>query len=397
MTEGEDYMLLDFSVRNFKVFQNEIKFSMIGNKKIVNDDNIWKINNMDIVKSSIIYGPNNTGKSTFIEAVASLKEMIKDGSVNHYANNYALEIVYNFFNEDKKLDYHISFISDNDIYDYALSFGIEKKITKEILKVNNKVIFDNNATSDNEEIMSMINIQESYPEKLIVTMLPGNSKKYSDAIKDFFDKMIIIDDGYDMDEIYSIILNYTNEEKKILNNIIKDADISIDNLKIDDVRINDDKYNKFKIVSSYKMNNRTKSMPSVISDSKGTKMFLYYIVKIINLRKTGGIIFIDEIDSSLHTLLVKEILNLFNNENNTNMQLVVTSHDLMLLDCRYTFRKDQVWFTYKDEDDVYFYSLDEFKNHESTSIRNDILKGYLKGMFGALPKIDIEKDFYEEE
>ena len=360
-------MLLDFSVRNFKVFQNEIKFSMIGNKKIVNDDNIWKINNMDIVKSSIIYGPNNTGKSTFIEAVASLKEMIKDGSVNHYANNY------------------------------ALSFGIEKKITKEILKVNNKVIFDNSATSDNEEIMSMINIQESYPEKLIVTMLPGNSKKYSDAIKDFFDKMIIIDDGYDMDEIYSIILNYTNEEKKILNNIIKDADISIDNLKIDDVRINDDKYNKFKIVSSYKMNNRIKSMPSVISDSKGTKMFLYYIVKIINLRKTGGIIFIDEIDSSLHTLLVKEILNLFNNENNTNMQLVVTSHDLMLLDCRYMFRKDQVWFTYKDEDDVYFYSLDEFKNHESTSIRNDILKGYLKGMFGALPKIDIEKDFYEEE
>ena len=48
-------MLLDFSVKNFKVFQNEIKFSMIGNKKIVNDDNIWKINNMDIVKSSIIH------------------------------------------------------------------------------------------------------------------------------------------------------------------------------------------------------------------------------------------------------------------------------------------------------------------------------------------------------
>ena len=220
-------------------------------------------------------------------------------------------------------------------------------------------------------------------------LLESVSDKFKNASK-FFNNanMAISFDGRNLS---------AEEEKKILNNIIKDADISIDNLKIDDVRINDDKYNKFKIVSSYKMNNRTKSMPSVISDSKGTKMFLYYIVKIINLRKTGGIIFIDEIDSSLHTLLVKEILNLFNNENNTNMQLVVTSHDLMLLDCRYMFRKDQVWFTYKDEDDVYFYSLDEFKNHESTSIRNDILKGYLKGMFGALPKIDIEKDFYEEE
>ena len=153
-------MLLDFSVKNFKVFQNEIHFTMIGNKKIVNDDNIWKTNNMDIVKSSIIYGPNNTGKSTFIESVSALKEIINDGSVSNYTNKFASEVIYNFFNKDKKMDYHISFISNNDIYDYTLFFELDKKVTKEMLKVNNKVIFDNNATSDNEEIMSMINLQK---------------------------------------------------------------------------------------------------------------------------------------------------------------------------------------------------------------------------------------------
>ena len=68
----------------------------------------------------------------------------------------------------------------------------------------------------------------------------------------------------------------------------------------------------------------------------------------------------------------------------------------MLLDCKYMFRKDQVWFTYKDEENVYFYSLDSFKNHESDFIRNDILKGYLKGMFGSLPNPNIENIFYDE-
>lgn len=388
-------MLLSFSVYGFKIFQNKIDFKMIGNKKINNTDNIWKKKNVDILKSSIIYGPNNTGKSTFIDAIYKLKEIIKIGDISSFTMRYTVDVLYNFFNDEKRIDYDICFLYEDDIYDYSLCFDIDKKILKEVLKVNNEIIFDSNSCSGEDEIDSIINLQKSYPDKLIVTMLPGSKKKYSDAVKNFFDRVVIINNGYDMDEIYNFILNFNDDEKKRLNNIIRDADVSIDGLKIEEFDISDDKYNILKLVSLYKMNNKSKVMPSFISDSKGTRMFLYYIVKIMDLKKNGGILFIDEIDSSLHTLLVKEILNLFNNESNMNMQLVITSHDLLLLDCKYMFRKDQVWFTYKDKKDVYFYSLDEFKNHSDTSIRNDILKGYLKGMFGALPNIDIEKDFYD--
>ena len=88
-------MLLDFSVKNFKVFQNEIKFSMIGNKKIVNDDNIWKINNMDIVKSSIIYGPNNSGKSNLGAAIMDI--------TFHLGNNYdSDDEMYEGYSDDLK-------------------------------------------------------------------------------------------------------------------------------------------------------------------------------------------------------------------------------------------------------------------------------------------------------
>ena len=227
-------------------------------------------------------------------------------------------------------------------------------------------------------------------------MLPGESKKYSNVINEFFDSLIIINNNYDFNDIYYSISNYTEKEKEKLNSILKSADINIEGIEIDNVNNNDEKNNIFKLISYYKMKNQVKKMPSILSDSKGTQIFLYYMIKILDLKKKGGILLIDEIDGSLHTLLTKEILNLFNNSENKNIQLVITSHDLMLLDCKYMFRKDQVWFTYKDEEKVYFYSLDSFKNHESDFIRNDILKGYLKGMFGSLPNPNIENIFYDE-
>lgn len=390
-------MLLKYSVKGFKTFKDEIEFTMLGNKKINNKDNVWNICNLDVVKSSIIYGPNNTGKSTFIESLDILKNIIKKGSVLDYTKEYNQDLFYNFFLEEKIISYKISFINDNNIFDYFLEFSIENKIINESLKVNDITIFDNNITSLNNDISSVINLQKSYPEKLIVTMLPGESKKYSNVINEFFDSLIIINNNYDFNDIYYSISNYTEKEKEKLNSILKSADINIEGIEIDNVNNNDEKNNIFKLRSYYKMKNQVKKMPSILSDSKGTQIFLYYMIKILDLKKKGGILLIDEIDGSLHTLLTKEILNLFNNSENKNIQLVITSHDLMLLDCKYMFRKDQVWFTYKDEEKVYFYSLDSFKNHESDFIRNDILKGYLKGMFGSLPNPkNIENIFYDE-
>ena len=148
--------------------------------------------------------------------------------------------------------------------------------------------------------------------------------------------------------------------------------------------------------SEYYMNNCKASIPSYLSDSDGTRVFMYYILKIMKLMKSGGIIVIDEIDRSLHTLLTKNIVSIFNNSDNKNMQLIATSHDLLLLDCLYLFRKDQVWFTYKDDKKVYVYSLDKFKSNVDNQIRNNTMESYLKGMFGSLPHPNIDNDLFDE-
>jgi len=88
-------------------------------------------------------------------------------------------------------------------------------------------------------------------------------------------------------------------------------------------------------------------------------MFLSYFVKILQ-DKLEVFVSFDELDNSLHFKLTREIIAMFNNEMNKKAQLIATVHDVSLLDCRTLFRKEQIWFSHKDREHAYLYSLAEF-------------------------------------
>ena len=104
------------------------------------------------------------------------------------------------------------------------------------------------------------------------------------------------------------------------------------------------------------------------------------------------VLVVDELDNSLHFRLTRAIMAMFNNELNKGAQLIATVHDVSLLDCQTLFRKEQIWFTHKDKDGVYLYSLSEF-TAEKDGIRDttDLISKYRKGVFGALPEPDLFK------
>jgi AAA15 family ATPase/GTPase len=71
-------------------------------------------------------------------------------------------------------------------------------------------------------------------------------------------------------------------------------------------------------------------------------------------------LFVDELDSSLHPLIVREIVKLFNSLNNKSSQLVFTSHDISLLDDD-ILTKEQIWFTDKNKyGNSFLYSLADY-------------------------------------
>ena len=107
-----------------------------------------------------------------------------------------------------------------------------------------------------------------------------------------------------------------------------------------------------------------------------------------NKRKCD-IIIVDEIDSKLHPLLLKYIINLFTDPtiNRNAAQLIFTSHDLSTM-TNEIFRRDEIWFVAKgNKQDSQLYSLVEFKTEKGESVRKDASfnKQYLEGKYGADP------------
>lgn len=97
----------------------------------------------------------------------------------------------------------------------------------------------------------------------------------------------------------------------------------------------------------------------------------------------GLVLFVDELDTSLHPHLVRFLLNLFHNPetNRHNAQLIFTTHDTTVLD-QTLMRRDQVWFVEKDaENATRLYPLSDYKPRKGEALQ----KGYLYGRYGALP------------
>jgi hypothetical protein len=113
----------------------------------------------------------------------------------------------------------------------------------------------------------------------------------------------------------------------------------------------------------------------------------------------GGILMIDELDSSLHPLLTLAITRLFNSKehNPRNAQLIFATHDTNLLSLG-KYRRDQIFFVEKDKYGASdLYSLVEYKEGEKT-IRNDrsYEKDYIQGRYGAIPYIGNFNDILSE-
>jgi hypothetical protein len=123
-------------------------------------------------------------------------------------------------------------------------------------------------------------------------------------------------------------------------------------------------------------------------ESEGSKKYFRLSGPIIDTLSSGKVLFVDELDARLHPVLTVEIVRLFNSRetNPNNAQLIFATHDTNLLSSN-LFRRDQVWFTEKDQVEATdLYSLVEYKTKKGL-VRKDASfeKDYFRGRYGAIP------------
>jgi AAA15 family ATPase/GTPase len=126
--------------------------------------------------------------------------------------------------------------------------------------------------------------------------------------------------------------------------------------------------------------------------SEGTRKLFSYTGRILECINHGGAMIIDEFGSTLHTLLTKAIINMFNSKENKSAQLCFVVHDTNLLDTD-LLRRDQIYFVEKNSKaETSIYSLAEIK-----AVRNDASfeKDYIKGKYGAIPFVKNLNSIFE--
>ena len=131
---------------------------------------------------------------------------------------------------------------------------------------------------------------------------------------------------------------------------------------------------------------------------KGTNKIFALSGPLLEALDGGRTLLVDELDSQMHPLISWHLVEMFNKreDNKHSAQLIFTTHDTNLLSGD-LFRRDQIWFTEKDQtENTDLYPL--IKAHErSDSLkhapRNDsnYQKNYIQGKYGAIPYLTTER------
>ena len=384
--------------------------------------NLTSFGQIHVLKTAMLIGPNNAGKTNFIRCLAAIRDMMLNRSgirmnSNLFSDNPIAEFEVVFLSEKTEYLFEVKYNAQTNEYVYErfaeVSYDVHKNRKETTWFIKDTV--DQVYKCENSELVTVMKVASK--NNILIHLIDVEHfemlEKAKQIIVGFAEKIDIIDMNNIPLKKTIDMLKMSDEKKTKIVNFILNADLSMDDYKYlsDDelkVRIDLPEENvkpqenalnvaapimeMLHLASVYK----GKIVPSIIFDSTGTKKIAAIASYVIDALENGKILVIDELDNSLHFKLTRAIVALFNNELNAEAQLICTVHDVSLLDCQNLFRKDQIWFAHKDRDNAYLYSLTEFTS-EKDGVRgvSDLIDRYRMGVFGALPEPDLFKTLEE--
>lgn len=443
-------MLIEFSVENFKSIKDKVTLTMLAAPEKTLSQNITKVKlpKIDgkksinrILKTAAIYGANASGKSNILKAINIIKKIILNSHLHQPEqqfpiDNFRLDLScankptnfeFIFICNEIKYAYNVS-LTKNKVLEENLYFWPNGRQVKVFERTGNQIEFGSfyKAKNKEDELRNKIYAEDTAENILFLSMANRvNIPQIKEVFQWFANKLIIMyrRNGIGNDTT-GMISEQIIKQQDVLNFLKvaddKIADFVLDEKEIDDVEKNAFMNNFIKTVlipeiarkENIKIENIGKVVGKNISEktrryaidedgnkilvefnlseeSDGTQRYYGIIGPLLCCLERGCTVLFDELELRLHPLLSKGIIELFISElNKKNAQLIITTHNVNLLDSKNFFRRDQIWLTEKDETSATnLYSLDEFKGIRNSMIHS---KNYLKGKFGAIPDLDWE-------
>lgn len=405
-------MLIQFSVKNYKTFADEVKLSMVANhdKETLFVENVFQTptQNLNLLKSAVIYGANASGKTKLVDALGVMRHIVQQSSKFQSTTELPVTpFLRSTGTENESTLFEIIFLHQDVMYRYGFE-ATPKKIMSEWLYYKPKTkeieLFyrfeqDFGEVHRDFKVNDLIKRDRIGETNLLLSVADANNEIIAKKVFQWFDQVLITPNTPTLSEsVYrSEVLNYLRNpihKEKVLEYFDK-ADIDMLDLLITD-RI-------YAVHTKYTPELRRVKDGNVYLDfetheSAGTNKFLMALVYVLYVLKNGYIVVFDELDAHLHHNLAKSLLKLFHSSvsNPKNAQIIFNTHNTNLL-TNESFRRDQIWFVKKSRYGASkLYSLSDFKT-DKVRKEDDFEKNYLDGRYGAIPYLNGFDDLFQNE
>lgn len=412
-------MLIEFRVKNFRSLRDEQVLSLVAAK----DKTLQETNTLateisaapTLLRSAVIYGANAGGKSNLIKALQYMRGVVAESAtVLQPGQTFSVQ-PFRLDSESgtQPTEFEIIFILDGVRYQYGFALTAQRIVREHLLVYRAfkpqrwfERHYDPESGKDHYEFGSGLkgqkNVWESAtrPNALFLSMaVQLNSENLRPVFDWFVNQLVIFNEITPLSQQFSIQMLRKMEGKQAICNFLTAADISIADIDVitrkvpgqavhfdlvagkTEVRSEEMEENELRF---HHVTEQGEAIFGLADESSGTRNLLFLTGPVLDILNKGLTLVVDELDTSLHTLLVRRLVQLFHSPriNTRGAQLLFTTHDTSLLDADSLFRRDQIWFVEKDREQASsLYGLSDFSPRKNEALE----RGYLMGRYGGLP------------
>lgn len=413
-------MLLEFRVGNFRSFGEESVLSLVAST----DSELAETNIASTgiasprraVRSAVVYGANASGKSNLLRAMQLMRGVVLESVILKPDQTFNVQPFR--FSEKRKSEptlFEITFVLKGVRHQYGFEFT-PTRIISEWLLVYQKAKpqrwidrrFDLKTQKETFEFSAHLSGQKrawqdaTRPNALFLsTAVQLNSEQLKPIHSWFAESLIVLMDGGMLPFDYSTDMVRKPGGESAIRSIMTAADIAIAEIRAVPKKSIMQAI-KFDLATGASESSREEGeiiVPEFThkagdmradfefhDESQGTQKLFALAGPLLDIITNGKILVIDELDRSLHPLLVRQIINTFQDPalNEGGAQLFFTTHDTSLLDHQ-LLRRDQVWLTEKSPDQSStLVPLIQFSPRKGEALE----RGYLSGRYGGVPILD---------
>jgi len=425
-------MLVSFAVTNFRSIRERMELTTVRSAlKGMASNYFTASNRKQLLRSAVIYGPNASGKTGFLIALNALEFLVLKSAgfkPDEYISPYEPHRLEKS-NAEKPVTFEISFVSEHQ-YDYLISFDQDHIVQEELYYYpgNSKSLLFSRQKGKETKFGDYY----KGPKKIVERLVNANQLLLSKAIENNPDLILLnafrffvaglrvfpMMDGFHEMNLTNLYAKRLAEDSDKLfarrfNAMICALDTGISSVSVEKVDWNEVKFPgnmpedirkkvqeeyQYDVKAQHFVYDQKKKVGSESFDmreeSAGTKSLFVMGGIILDTLSNGRVLVVDEFEKNLHPNITSFLIQLFHNPeiNRKNAQLIFATHDITQLS-NDRFRRDQVWFTEKDE--YGSTSLFRCSNIPGIRLSAPLDKWYVTGRFGATPIIN-DVDFLIE-